>query len=429
MMRQIETAFAIFALIFLTGATVTILTPASALLAYGSSGSPMVRLLALAVGLSGGGVFVLHKNAINHLISRYWPILIPPAFAVLSIFWAADLSLALRRCAALVMVTLLGVWLAERYSKRALFNIVLAAGLILCFLSLAAIVAKPGLGTHTASNGANLEHIGAWRGLLAHKNDFGRLAALVGVMCVIAAFTRSRLRLGYLVGALLALGLVLGSRSGQAVVLFALPPIAVAGMMWLRTLTPQFRALAIVLVVPFSAVVAVGSGFVVTAVLEALGKDATLTGRTDIWYAVWQALTGHFLLGGGYGSGWQVVSVEVQKIMGWSRGLLSHAHNGYLDLMTDIGAIGVGLTIALYLWTLGKTFRAIVAGKDIEFAAFGFAVVVFCLAGNWVASFLLAHNSVYWVLVVAIFCKLSQAPEYRVQYRYVRANKYNAIAQ
>lgn len=417
MIRHFETAFAVFTLFFLTGSTVTLLTPSSALIAYGSTGSPMVRALALLIGVISVGLFALHRGAINHLLTKYWPVMLAPAFAVISIFWAADIGLSFRRGAALIFVTLFAIWLAERFTTRTIINCILAAMAIFCLLSLAMIFGKPSLGLHTAANGSNVQHVGAWRGLLAHKNDFGRLAAYAAVLFVIAGFTRKRWRFSYFMMALLALGMVAGSRSGQAVVLFALPLVAIAGFVWMKTLTPQFRALALVLFFPFVGGFTFIAGVVATALLEALGKDATLTGRTDIWLAVWRALEGHYLFGGGYGSGWNIVTVKVQVFMGWATGTLSHAHNGYLDLMTDIGIVGVVITVFFYLWTFAKVFKTFMMGGNAEFAALGVATLVFCLAGNWVGSFLLSHNSIFWVVTVMIFCKISQTSEKRY-YRY-----------
>lgn len=408
MIRQFETAFAVFALFFLTGSTVTLLTPISTLLAYGNTGSPMVRILALTVSLLGAALFALHRGAINHLFTRYWPILIPPAFALISVFWAADTALSFRRGAALVLVTLFAVWLAERFSTRVIFNCVLAAMTILCALSLVVIFGYPGLGIHSAANGTNIDHIGAWRGLLAHKNDLGRMSAYTAALFVIAGFLRRKWRLAYFAAALVALTLVAGSRSGQAVVLFVLPLFGVVCLLWLKTLSPKKRAMTLVLLVPLMAALALVYGVVITVILEALGKDATLTGRTEIWYAVWQALDGHYLFGGGYGSGWAIVAAKVQLYLHGPDSMLSHAHNGYLDLMIDIGMAGVVVTLSIYVLTITKVFRAFMTKRDIEFAALGIATLVFCLAGNWVASFLLPHDRIFWVLIVVIFCKTRQ---------------------
>jgi len=417
MLRQLETVYAVFALLVMTGGAVTLLTPTSTLLAYGSTGSLYVRILALGIGLSAATLFVLHRGAVHNLFTRYWPVLIPPLFAILSVFWAADFSLAFRRSVALFLFTLLGIWLAERFTPRGLFNCVLTAMLLLCLASLLAIVLAPGWGIHTAANGTNMEHVGSWRGVLAHKNDLGRLAAYTGMLFVLAGVMRPRYRAFYLSSAAIAMVLVIGSRSGQGIVLLVLPLVAILALLWLRTLSPKHRALALVLLVPFSVVFTMISGAIAAVILEALGKDPTLTGRTEIWDAVWQALSGNFLFGGGYGSGWEFVSYKVRIYLSSPDTTLSHAHNGYLDLMTDIGLIGVTITLLIYLWALAKLFRMFMVGRETEFAAFGFVTIVFCLAGNWVASFLLPHDKVFWVLVTAIFCKIMQLSEQKTMRR------------
>lgn len=63
-----------------------------------------------------------------------------------------------------------------------------------------------------------------------------------------------------------------------------------------------------------------------------LGRDESLTGRTEIWsYLIPYALS-HPILGHGFGGFWTDVMREATS---------SHAHNGYLDTILDIGFIGL----------------------------------------------------------------------------------------
>jgi len=71
-----------------------------------------------------------------------------------------------------------------------------------------------------------------------------------------------------------------------------------------------------------------------------MGKDATLTGRTDLWPYVLDFISQRPLLGWGYRSFWQVdnpLAADLWKKLGWSP---PHAHNGYLELLMDVGYVG-----------------------------------------------------------------------------------------
>ena len=69
--------------------------------------------------------------------------------------------------------------------------------------------------------------------------------------------------------------------------------------------------------------------------LHLLGKDPTLTGRTDFWRLMLQAAADRPLLGYGYSTGFRdVVAKSVAAHSGF--GDLPNAHNGYLDVGAGI---------------------------------------------------------------------------------------------
>jgi O-antigen ligase len=88
------------------------------------------------------------------------------------------------------------------------------------------------------------------------------------------------------------------------------------------------------------------------AIAGALGRDATLTGRTDIWAAALKIPTNP-LLGHGFASTWLTpegrAMAEELKI--------PHAHNGYLETYLHSGLFGVLLLLAV-LYSAGRTARS-----------------------------------------------------------------------
>jgi len=95
------------------------------------------------------------------------------------------------------------------------------------------------------------------------------------------------------------------------------------------------------------------------AIFEALGRDASLTGRLPVWNLVINAISDQPLLGYGYAGFWNVESHDTQFIWmraGWP---VTHAHDGYLQLVLEIGIVGL-LTI---LWMWGSTLRLAIIAK------------------------------------------------------------------
>ena len=75
---------------------------------------------------------------------------------------------------------------------------------------------------------------------------------------------------------------------------------------------------------------------------NALGRDATLTGRTNIWAAV-IPMAPNPLVGAGFESFWLSPRVH-ERLAKLFPGLpLNEAHNGYIEVYLELGWVGLGL--------------------------------------------------------------------------------------
>jgi len=395
-LKFFDKIYAVAALFFMTGSMIAIMSPNELATGLDEVGSPHYRMLALAIG----GIALLQLASRPKAVLRYWVVFIPVLVAIASVTWSVSPGVAFRRCGSLVMTTAFAIWFADRFSVRTIMNLLLVTMALVCISSYIAIFAFPNFGIHNPSNTVNPTHFGAWRGMLGHKNDFGRMLALASNLFLIAFLTRDKWRWAYLAGWLSAIALIGGSRSGQAVVLVVLPPIFLIMLLWLRGVPLQVRSLVIIVTIPIGFFLSLISNVILTEVLDILGKDPTLTGRSEIWNAVLDSLGHHILLGGGYGTGWDLVADGVFMEMG---GTMTHAHNGYIDLILDVGALGLSITLSFYALLLLKVKRFLLSPQRTEAVALGLAYLVFSLSGNWVASFLLQYNSLYWVLPVCIY--------------------------
>lgn len=89
-----------------------------------------------------------------------------------------------------------------------------------------------------------------------------------------------------------------------------------------------------------------------------LGRDATLTGRTQIWNTLIAMQTSP-LVGAGYESFW--MGSRLQRVWASDAGMINEAHNGYLQVYLNLGAMGLlllfGVLIGTY-WRIWKGLRA-----------------------------------------------------------------------
>ena len=70
------------------------------------------------------------------------------------------------------------------------------------------------------------------------------------------------------------------------------------------------------------------------------GKSADLTGRADVWAPLYIEIARHWLFGIGYGAFWLGPGSPSQPILDALPWIPTQAHNGYLDLLNELGAIG-----------------------------------------------------------------------------------------
>lgn len=84
--------------------------------------------------------------------------------------------------------------------------------------------------------------------------------------------------------------------------------------------------------------------------IEMLGRDRTLTGRTDIWQAVIQ-LVPNAVIGTGYDSFWLGERLTKLWAMFWHHP--NQSHNGYLEIYLNLGWIGLflmgGVVVTAYI--------------------------------------------------------------------------------
>jgi O-antigen ligase len=77
--------------------------------------------------------------------------------------------------------------------------------------------------------------------------------------------------------------------------------------------------------------------------LDLIGKDPTLTGRTEIWGYVIQDISLKPLLGWGYFAFWipsNPAAVEIGNAVQW---VVPEAHNGLLEMLLHIGMVGTAI--------------------------------------------------------------------------------------
>ena len=341
------------------------------------------------------------------LLRRGWPLVVLTLMALASTLWAQDPGPTFRRGVALLLSSWFALYVVIRFDPREFLGLLAISFAIMLGVSLLAI-AVPGEGITPGGT-----YAGAWRGFTGNKNEFGRVVALAVALMPTAALLgmTARPKRALAVGAI-ALPMLFLSHSATSLMSAVLSVglgtvvyVLFGGRIGRYRLRAELRATL--------GVIAVVSGVMLftvlwTPLLQALGRDPTLTGRTKLWDWALAVNEDRRLLGSGYRSFWIDENTRYFFLsFAWNKdpdGERSdsfagptHAHSGYVDTILELGYVGFGVFCATILSALVALERTIRRGN----LALGFmfaSVLVFLLVYAVTARSILQQAEALWIL-------------------------------
>lgn len=321
-----------------------------------------------------------------------------------SFVWSIDPQVTLRRSVALLMTTVFGLFLAMRYDWNQLVQRLALVFLVTAVISLILSVFVPDLGRMQEV------YVGAWRGAWLEKNSFGTKMAK-GLLLMMCAFAMQPKRWWlWIPGGILCFALVLFSTS-KAALLSAL--IAICGFFAIRVFRrfPVLRIPLMYFVVISISVMTFLIIFMPDMMFHLIGKEKTLTGRTDIWHYLYLAIIEKPVLGYGYGTFWMDQngpSYWVRLALEWG---VPTAHNGWVETWLSAGAVAVIMFAFLYLSTLILALDRLLRGGVENYWVILSTILFFMVSLS--ESTILQQNDLSWVMFVATSAKLfSFSPPY-----------------
>lgn len=306
----------------------------------------------LLVGLCGAGLLLamMRYRRIIAAFRRDSLLVMLLAYVVVSCMWSQAPALSVARAVTLTAAAVAAVYSASRFEPHELFGAVAAASVALVILNLSFLLLLP---EQAVMEGY---HEGAWRGIFGQKNSLARVMALAVPILLIGIRARKHILI-YGLGAVGAGALLLGTRSATGLAVTVALVIGLPLIRWVRVRKELVVPLAIVATITGAAVVTVLIKNL-AAIIQALGRDPTLTGRTYVWHHVVSAIMERPVQGYGYGGfwlGWEGPSRSIWAAGDWSP---NDSHNGFLDLLLDLGLIGGVLFLIHLTWTGALAIRA-----------------------------------------------------------------------
>ncbi|UEM21440.1 O-antigen ligase family protein [Skermanella mucosa] len=406
LMRNLERVFCILALMVLAGAL------APYLFAFRSgiemnrdfadevdSGNIKFQAATLTI-YSIGLLYILSERVrLPKLLIGNWALLALTGFALFSALWSYYPDATFRRAVALTLTTTFAFYLVLRYTPRELLELVGWALMLGAALSLILVILYP---TSTIHQGPPLG--GSWLGSFGHKNRLGRMMALGVIIFSLLMMERGgKQRWFTWAGLGLCTFMLAMSQSRTAWITTVVLLLLIYVLRFLRgARLPMSLRVGSLMILGFAMVMAVTQFLVVG--LEAVGRDLTFTGRTTIWTHAITAGMNHSMLGAGYRAFWTPEGASYVYARIWAT--IGNGHNGYLDVWLELGFIGFGLFLVVFLTGFKRAYSRLIGSDDIA-GLFYMLLMIYTLIYSMTEKFLLEQSELTWTLIMVTLLYLT----------------------
>ena len=323
------------------------------------AGSVLDRTALTALSVAGIVVLVRRRYDWRRALRGHGWLLALLGYMLLSVAWSDIALIAFRRWSREVIVVIMAlVVMSEANPRQALESVLRRAAYILIPFSLLLTKYYPDLGVaYGRWSGLQM-----WIGVTLHKNTLGRLCVVSSMFLLWALYRRwngrdtsaARSETWSDVSVLL-ISLFLLKGPGNAYSATSIGTLSLGILMFLGLASlarrglkvPQALLMAVlILLVGYGTSAPFLGGSSLAAASSAFGRDETLTGRTQTWAELVPVVKSQPLLGTGYGSFWTTARRDSYD--------MSNGHNGYLDILLELGVMGL---VLFAMWLLSSAWN------------------------------------------------------------------------
>lgn len=369
---KLEFALSILAFSIFLGAFVSLPDKLSGAHAE-SGGSNPINSVAMTLILASTCVLIYRDRAsVMPLILRGSCLSGLMIWSLFSALWSVVPLLTLRRELSLATCILYAHYAVARMSMKTIVRRLAMTILITAIASTFVALAIPKIGVMTDL------YQGSWNGVFPHKNVLGgvMVAGVNAFGWMFAQENRLRRRALYaLIIAYFVFLMVMSESFTALIACFILGTIALA--LWARRLPPAARMWCYYLLLVCSAGIGALLTTSLTEVLATFGRDPSLTGRLPLWEILAKLIAHRPLLGYGYSAFWSIDNPYAQYVWSAVEWDAPEAHNGYIDLLLQVGVPGLALALWPLVAVVRGSFRSYcVAGAEWSSFAFTYAALI-----------------------------------------------------
>jgi exopolysaccharide production protein ExoQ len=389
---------------------------------YNLESNPINLVVYAVIILSGLIVLWARWNRVAKSLQASWPILLFYAYCGLSCAWSEYPDVVFKkwiRCLGDPIIIL--IILTEIEPATALKRLYARLGFVLLPLSVLYIKYYPEIGRAYSNSWEYM-----FRGVCDHKNTLGATCYVLGLGFLWRFLDHwqnkadpSRRRYLLVDSAVIAIAVwLLVTADSVTAIISAVTGFVIILSCWSAMV--RRRQWAVHLVVVGLLFVPLYTAYFNRELVKNVGRNPTLTGRTDLWKQCLK-IEGNPLIGTGFESFW--LGWRIQRIWDQNAGIrLNEAHNGYLELYLQLGWCGA-LLLAV---GLVRGYLTIVRGLRSDFSLGGLKLAYLVVALNYnhsEAGFRVQYCTwVFLLLAIMSGPKLSKLALTRAQERHRTEN-------
>ena len=323
------------------------------------------------------------------------PYLLLLAYALVSVMWSEQPLVSAKRAVQLLGVLFVALALVRHRREDNALSLFSWPGLFFLLLGVLAL----------ASHNLSFDPDGNYKGFTFTKNVWGQFALLMALVYMVLALSKNKPRLHWLLFAFASASLF-ATRSATTISIYVVAVAMV--LLWSASKRYGTRLQIIALGASIVGVAAMFGYFLlqgdlpVNAIMEislgSVGKDVTLTGRTALWQMMGYEIARHPWLGAGYGGFWMGLegpSFTVVQMFSWRPG---QAHNGYIDVVNEMGYVGLALLLLVLAAHLRNIYRLSQRGEGLT-AVFHLAILVAALLLNASETNFMRTTHLWWIIL------------------------------
>lgn len=368
------------------------------------------------------GLVVLSQRRLNWPEVRkdhVWLILLI-SFMFVSILWSDSVFIAFKRWIRELTAVVMGLSIvSERDPREAMLSLLRRTVYVLIPSSVLLIKYYHDMGVGYNRWTGDV----VWVGVTLQKNGLGRLC-LISAFFLLWTFLRRWQKRDVAVGRyqifaeLLLVAMTVWmfkgpstwAASSTAIASFAVGLAVYFGLLWMRKhrikLSPNTWVIIVGCIIGVGIVTPFVGGSTVTGFTSMLGRNETLTGRTEIWASLLPAAMRQPFLGYGVSSFFTAARIAQFDI--------GEAHNGYLEVMLCLGVVGLFLTTMFLLSSTRRAAMLLAHDSDYDMGSLALCFLVMAAVHNMAESSFDSFTRQLMAVVLFLSLSLSVATNRRL---------------